>query len=201
MPKSPNYPLIIGQAAESLGSGYMTFVAALTVASDPRALALAPTTNPGFIVPTGAVSRKDGTEHTYNFRHYLAQAATNSALIEEFKKVWLGGAILNLGDALAAHKFFDHAPEIEMIYHLRNGIAHGNKFKFDDGGRRRLKTYPANNSFAFIKGDQSAAFAISTSLAGATVLFDFMEAGDVLDLLMSVGLYLIRMGNGDPLRP
>jgi hypothetical protein len=38
-------------------------------------------------------------------------------------------------------------------------------------------------------------------LENEPVLFDFMGPGDILDLLMSVGIYQIRKGNGYPLRP
>jgi hypothetical protein len=44
-------------------------------------------------------------------------------------------------------------------------------------------------------------FEISAGLEGQTVLFDFMGPADILDLLQAISVYLIRMGNGDPLRP
>lgn len=201
MTKANQAAFDIGQMSERLAGTYMTYAAALTVASDPRAIALAPTINPGFVVPIGTVARKDGTEHAYNFAHFLSQASEQPGLVEEFTAVWLGGALLTLGDALSGHDYFDHAPELELVYHLRNGIGHGNQFNLTFSGGKRLQVHPAHNRLAWIRSDKKTDFEIDASLNGTPVLYDFMAAGDVLDLLSSVGLYLIRMGNGDPLRP
>jgi hypothetical protein len=43
-------------------------------------------------------------------------------------------------------------------------------------------------------------FEIAPALNGREVLWDFMEP-DVVALLQGVNIYLIRMGNGDLLRP
>jgi hypothetical protein len=80
--------------------------------------------------------------------------------------------------------YFDHAPELELVYHLRNCIAHGNRFKYTDVGRKRLAKHPAHNRNAGFR--TSTIFEITPALNGQLVLFDFMEAGDVLDLLFSV---------------
>jgi hypothetical protein len=123
-------------------------------------------------------------------------------MVEELARVWLVGALLRIGDALTKFDYFDHAPELELLYHLRNGVAHGNVFRFTDGGKKRLKKYPeAHNRLAWLTSDTKKEFEIALNLQGKRVLFDFMGPADVIDLLKSVGLYLIRMGNGDPLRP
>jgi hypothetical protein len=114
------------------------------------------------------------------------------------KQVWLAGSLLSLGDALAVNLYFDRAPELELVRHLRNGIAHGNRFRIDNPSS--LTRFPAHNHDAWVNSDTKAKFEIMPALQGTPVLFDYMGAGDVLDLLMSVGLYLVRMGNGDPLR-
>jgi len=45
-------------------------------------------------------------------------------------------------------------------------------------------------------------FEITPAVHGQRVLFDFMDAGDVLELLGHVAVYLKRMGTGTPpLRP
>jgi hypothetical protein len=109
--------------------------------------------------------------------------------------------LITLGDALAKHRYFDHAPELELVYHLRNGAAHGNRFNLTKPGRDRLAKYPAHNRLAWVRSDHRTEFEVTLDLNGREVLFGFMDPGDVQDLLMSVSLYLIRMGNGDPLRP
>jgi hypothetical protein len=86
-----------------------------------------------------------------------------------------------------------------LPFHALNGAAHGNVFRIDNSAS--LIKFPAHNRLAAIRSDTKAEFEITANLQGQPVLFDFMGPGDVLDLLMSVGLYLIRMGNGDPLRP
>jgi hypothetical protein len=49
---------------------------------------------------------------------------------------------------------------------------------------------------------KTSEFEVTPSLNGHEVLWDFMERGDVLTLIQTVSVYLIRMGNGDkPLRP
>jgi len=126
-------------------------------------------------------------------------AATNAAITAELPRVWLAGSLLAVGDALSRQNYFDRAPELELVRHLRNGIAHGNRFVIRDP--QRLKNLPAHNRLAWIRGDKKTVFEISPMLNGKPVLFDYMGAGDVLDVLASVGIYLIRMGNGDPLRP
>lgn len=189
-----------GQLAENLAAGYYAHSAAITIAKDPRAPALMPPILPGYAVPVGRVARKDGTEHVFSFPHYLESARTNPAIASELPRVWLSGSLLTLGDALGQQQYFDHAPELEFIRHLRNGIAHGNRFNIDKRGREQLAKYPAHNRLAAIRGDNQELFEITPALNGQPVLFDYMGPANVLDVLLSAGMYLIRMGNGDPLR-
>jgi hypothetical protein len=113
--------------------------------------------------------------------------------------VFLAGALLTLGDALSSHRYFDHAPELELVRHLRNGVAHGNRFNIDQRGAQTLARWPAHNRLAWVKSD-TVTFEITPSLHGSEVLWQFMEPGDVVSLLQAVNVYLIRVGNGDPLR-
>lgn len=191
----------VGQMSERMAQGYFGHLASLQVASHPGAKQLVPAIEPGNPVPVGSVSRKDGTQYVFHFTHYLEQAHTDPVLVREVVRIWLVGSLLGVGDALGQYDYFDHAPELELLYHLRNGVAHGNKFNLSKGGAKRLNKYPAHNKLAWIKSDTKAVFEIEPSLHGKEVLFDYMGPGDVLDVLQSVGLYLIRMGNGDPLRP
>ena len=128
----------------------------------------------------------------------LARAGSDPAMLDELDRVWLVGALLAVGDALKQHDYFDHAPELELLRHLRNGVAHGNAFQID---LKLLAKFPAHNRLAWVRSDSKAEFEITPNLQNQPVLFDFMAPGDILDLLVSVGLYLVRMGNGDALRP
>lgn len=188
-----------GQLSERLAQGYYSHLAAISVAADPRAVNLSPPTLSGNLVPIGTVKRKDDTIHVYHFNHYLNLAGTDTLLRDELERVWLAGSLLRVGDVLSKHNYFDRAPELELVRHLRNGIAHGNRFRIDNPSS--LAKFPAHSRDALLKSDTKAVFEINMGLQGQRVLFDYMGAGDVLDILMSVGNYLIRMGNGDPLRP
>lgn len=189
----------IGQMAHRLADGYFVHLAAMQIATDPRAVALSPPVQPGQLVPISDVYRKDGTRLTYHFTHFLALARTNPQMAEDLKRLWFVGALLTLGDALADQRYFDRAPELELVRHLRNGVAHGNTFDIRDPSQ--LANRPAHNGLAWVKSDTKKVFEVTPNLHGKPVLFDFMGPGDVLDLLSSVSIYLINMGYGNPLRP
>jgi len=75
-----------------------------------------------------------------------------------------------------------------LVCHLRNGIAHGNRFTITTTGKRRLANYPAHNRHAAVRG-KGAVFEITPEMNGS-VLFDFMAPADVIDLLQSVEIHL-----------
>jgi hypothetical protein len=185
--------LDLGQMAHRMVEGYYMHLAAIHVAKDPRAIFLSPTVEQGQMVPIGRIRHKDGTRHEFHFTQYLAQAGTNPAIAEDLDRVWLVGALLTIGDALKRHSYFDHAPELELLYHLRNGVAHGNTFSINV---KRLHKYPAHNRLAWVRSDSKVEFEITPNLQNQTVLFDFMAPGDILHLLMSVSRYLTQMGMG-----
>ena len=186
----------VGQLAEWLAKGYYAHAAALFVASNADAESLMPPRQPGAYVAVDHVYRKDGTAHVFYFKHFLSEATADAQLAAELKRVWLVGALLSVGDALAEAEYFDHAPELEMVYHLRNGVAHGNRFEITNV--KRLAQYPAHTRGAGVKSDLKTEFVITPALHGQPVLFDYMEAGDILDLLMSVGMYLLRVASNRP---
>jgi hypothetical protein len=182
----------IGRLAHRMAEGYYAHKIAIEVAKDPRANTLV----------TGVddkVCRNDGSRHVFNPYHYLDFARTNPEMIGDLKRVWIVGALVAIGDALSPD-YLNHAPILELIYHLRNGVAHGNRFTFRVGARTpgldRLKQYPAHNDQARLK---TARFHIRQDLEGKSVLFDCIGAGDVLDLLMSVGTYLTHLRALQPL--
>lgn len=188
-----------GQLAERLVGGYYTHAAAVELVADVRSVALSPPVMPGHAVSVGFVNRNDGTQRAFHYTHFLEQARIDVTLRGDLERVWLTGSLLAVGDAVSRSGYFDRAPELELLRHVRNGVAHGNRFNITNPVA--LATYPAHNRFAWVKSDKHSIFEITRALHGQLVLFDFMGPGDVLDLLDSVGLYLIRMGNGDPLRP
>ena len=178
-----------GQLAQRLTGGYFAHLTAITIVADPRADALAP--------QAGIVKNKNGTEHSFSFPYYLQLARTDTLITSELERIWFTGSLLRMGDVLAQNGYFDRAPELELLRHLRNGVAHGNRFRIDDAAK--LQKWPAHNRDAFTtkvnKGSQ--VFEVTENLDGQTVLFDFMAAGDVLCLLQSVAEYLITLGTGE----
>jgi hypothetical protein len=184
--------LEVGQLAWDMARGYAAHIAAIRMAPrlDPQAFVRLIAK-----YPTDFVLRKDGTKWSFDMQDAIGSATWDKPIATELPRVWPGGSLLAVGDALEKHDYFDHAPELELVYHLRNGIAHGNRF--DIRNRMRLEKYPAHNRDADYRGPNSAIFEITAARDGQAVLFDFMGAGDVLDLLYSVGNHLKRIG-GEP---
>jgi hypothetical protein len=183
----------VGQLARDMARGYAAHIAAIRIA--PR---LDPKMAVQLIAdyPSDSVQRKDGTKWSFDTQDALISAVADKAIAAELPRVWLAGSLLAVGDALKAHDYFGHAAEFELVRHLRNGIAHGNRFDIRD--RDKLKKYPAHNRDAFFRSPNNTIFEITPALNGQPVLFDFMSAGDVLDLLSSVGARLEQMGRGEP---
>lgn len=187
-----------GLLARRMAQGYYAHTAAIEFAKNPDAKALASTTPLGQI--SSYIIRKDGTQHTFDLPHYLNQAHTDPAVVDELPRVWLVGSLLSVGDALSIiskhlkpARYLNGAPILELLYHLRNGIAHGNKFNFLKSGKKRLNKYKTHNKTAGVRSDTKAEFEITIDLQGKPVLFEFMGPGDVLDLLQSVEVYLTRI--------
>ena len=157
------------------------------------------------LVPSGAVKqpidysiirevpRKDGTKHQYAFNHYLREAVANTKTKDDLDRVWLTGALISIGDALSKNvrKYFDRAPHLELVRHLRNGIAHGNTFWIKNPDE--LQKYPANNFNAPVRSQTGISFEITSDLNDHPVMFDFMGPADFIDLFLSVEVHLFSL--------
>jgi hypothetical protein len=156
--------LAVSRTAQRLASGYYAFLVAQLVAANPKSINSLPPD------PTGEVKRKDGTTHTLNLRHYLDLFREDHGVQREVLRSWAMGAVLTLGDELFPHEYFDHVPVLELVYHLRNAVAHGNRFNITKNGRVRLARYPAHNRSAPVNSPIGTVFEITPSLSGP-VLF------------------------------
>jgi hypothetical protein len=183
--------IAVGDLARHLAAGYYAFLVAHLVATNPQSINSLPPPKEFGQDPTGEIKRKDGTFHTLNLRHYLDLLRTDQNLQGDFLRAWAMGALLTLGNELAKHRYFDHAPTLELVYHLRNGIAHGNRFNINEKGRKRLAKYQAHNCHAAVNSPSGTRFEVHPQLKGS-ILFDFMGAADVIDLLQSVEIHLAR---------
>jgi hypothetical protein len=140
---------------------------------------------------TREVVRKDGTKHVFSFDHYLREAFENSKTKDDLDRVWLTGGLIALADALDRKGYFDRAPHLELVRHLRNGISHGNRFRIDNP--QKLAAHPAHNFFASVRSPAGTSFEITSSSQGKTVMFDFMRPADFIDLFMSVETHLFSL--------
>ena len=180
----------VGHLARRLTTGLYVRAAALELVRDPRVRDLIPAGSPLGEPPAGLVQRKDGTLSAYDWLHHLNVAKDDPVLAAELDRAWFVSALVVLGDRLAAEDYFDRAPLLEVVRHLRNGVGHGNRFEIRDP--RALLERPAHTRNAACRSQTGVTFEITPDLHGTPVLFDFMGPGDVLDVLISVGTYLLR---------
>jgi hypothetical protein len=186
--------LAVSITARRLSAGYYAFLVAHLVAVNPQSINVLPPPKAPGDDPTGEIRRKDGSAHVLNLRHYLDLLRVDQDLRAELLRAWASGALLTLGDELAVHSYFDHAPILELVYHLRNGVAHGNRFNITKPGVDRLNRHPAHNRDAVISSPSGERFEITPDLSGH-VLFSFLGPADVIDVLQSVELYLAKLAD------
>jgi len=140
--------------------------------------------------------RRNGTAHSYSFQFYLRQAFDHAATAAGMQTTWFASAIVAAADALKPHNYFNRPPALEVIYHLRNGIAHGNKFDFTPDCRARMAAHPANTEEWAASSAELTPFHITESLHGSGVLFDYMGPADITDVLIAGHLYLGKLAQG-----
>ena len=126
----------VGQLGQDMVRGYAAHIAAVRIAPRMDSNALVRLIADW---PSDFVQRKDGSKWAFDTQDALVSLA-DKAIEAELPRVWLTGSLLTLGDALKDNDYFDHAPALELVYHLRNGIAHGNRFNFTASGLERLKS-------------------------------------------------------------
>jgi hypothetical protein len=171
--------------AHRLGGGYYVHSAIIDVAAG------ADRSQPINWNITREVVRKDGTKHVFSFDHYLREAFENSRTKDDLDRVWLTGGLISLADALEREGYFDRAPHLELVRHLRNGVSHGNRFRIDHP--ENLAKYPAHNFLASVRSPAGTSFEITAATQDSTVMFDFMGPADFIDLFMSVEVHLFTI--------
>jgi len=186
---------IVSKLAHELVTGYYAYTSAISIAMDKRSDALIPEVLPNQLVPIGFVKSKgDPRGHEFHFQIYLEEARKNPFVVHQIERVYLSGALLTIGDALIDNKYFNdfHSPIFQLVRHLRNGIAHGNRF--DIRFPQELIDHPAHDKVP--QNHNLIKFEITAELNGTNVLFDFMEAGDILNTLNQVGFHLMDLAYG-----
>jgi hypothetical protein len=198
--KIANQPMVdVATLAQRMVSQFFSHHAALCIARDTRAQKFAPPIETGQHVPVLKIPRRDGSAMIMSFDHYLAESRKPETK-QDFDKVWLIGALLTVGDALGANKYFGNIPEAEIIRHLRNGVAHGNRFRFSsdvkDKTSGKLK-HPAN-IFRYAGRQGMPKHEVDTDRQGTEVLFGWGGADAIIDCLTVLGVHLWNTGHGIP---
>ena len=187
----------VATLAQRMVSQFFSHHAALYVARDTRAQKFAPPIETGQYLPGLKIPRRDGNAMIMPFDHYLSEGRKPETK-QDFDKVWLIGALLMVGDALGANRYFGHIPEAEIIRHLRNGVAHGNQFKFDraviDQSSGKLK-YPAN-IFRYAGRQGMPMHEVDTDRQGTEALFAWGGPDAIIDCLTVLGIHLWNTGHG-----
>jgi hypothetical protein len=168
----------MGQSMFALAQGCYAFEALSLIASSPKIDAVVPASPVGEGLQ-GKLGRLDNTHHSFDVRYYLTSAIDQKFHNENISQAWHLGALIKSGEMLKEKCCFNHDPEFELIYHLRNAAAHGNKFNIDARGKKRLSSHDAHLRWY----DGSIRFKISSSMNGKKLLFDFIGPGDVADIL------------------
>ena len=123
------------------------------------------------------VQRRDGSWLEVDRIEYLIEATDDPISAELISRIAVVGALMQLGDFLARAPQRSPSPELEFVRHLRNGVAHGNRFNF-------LKDEPRHP--ARFVGPTGTVLEIRPELHGKPVLFDFLGPADVCDLLQYI---------------
>jgi hypothetical protein len=126
---------------------------------------------------TVSLGRQNGTYYSGIDIYCSIEASCGNPVFNmTFLKLWFMGVISLTGDYLKQNDYFDKRPELEFFRHIRNAISHGNKFTFKKNEPKRPAQF----------GD----FVICHELQGRTFLFDYMNPGDLFDLLDYLERYL-----------
>ena len=202
----------VGLLAQDLHTHYMAYAATTLIARHPAAeqvIRILEEENRGPApVPVAYVHRKDATQIAYHLSHFFRDVSATPEYQVVHDRVWLGGAVLTLGDELARSNYLDQGPDLEFIRHLRNGIAHGNRFEIRGSEPTRPAHFTGAKGTAHTSDGQpvwvateGSFFEITPAVHGQAVLFDFIGPADVCDLFQFVAVRLTRMANGDPPMP
>ena len=136
----------------------------------------------------GIARRKNGEMHQFSKLACLAHDGFNIHIKDEMDRVWLTGALIFAGDSLSRFKYFDRSPGLEIVRHLRNAAAHNNRFQIDNPNQ--LVKFPAHTKLSTRGFPVSSVFEITSDLDGKFLMWEYMEAGDILDIIISAGYYL-----------
>ncbi|MGE3692112.1 MAG: hypothetical protein AB7F98_12115 [Novosphingobium sp.] len=167
--------------AEDLVAGLLGFDAALTLLDDDRVLQLVPPRKPGKLVPEGKLAHLDSEHgHNYHFLFYLdhIRKEPNRTLT---KRLWASNSLIRIGDQLSRYNYFDRHPNLELVRHLRNAVAHGERITIDKP--QVLSRFPAHLTAGLCHWE------ITPALHDQS-LYSFVSAGDICSIIQAIGIFL-----------
>lgn len=126
------------------------------------------------------LARHDGT--MYSVKKYaplVKQLRGNSSFNLEYLGIVIQALLMNIGDELARNRYFTKSPELEFFRHLRNALGHGNRFHFKADEPVRQACLRGRN--------------LSASMHGERAFFQYMQPGDVFDLLDDIESQLVAL--------
>ena len=199
----------VARLCAELFEGYLAYRAGLSVLRLPEAKKLfvesRQTSQDNNLGPVATVPRKDGSLWHYNEVQALDPLNAEELPDDQLGELWLSYSLIRLGDELESNSYFDQGPALQFVRHLRNGVAHGNKFDIRTHGSNKPPppayfTGPRHDFNLFgvftSPSEVERTFVITPALNGTKVLFDYVGPGDVLDLLLYVTYYLDNLADG-----
>ena len=124
--------------------------------------------------------RHDGTLHPpLDVADSVRRIRGNPQFNLDYVGTFLMATISLVADRFSQNHYFTKSPEFEFLRHVRNAIAHGNRFHLRRDEPRRP---------AYFRG-----FEVSKALQGRELFWEFMGPGDALDLLDEVERQLRRL--------
>jgi hypothetical protein len=181
--------ITLGHRMVTLAYGYYSHSAAIEIAFDHEVLAFIESNSRLKENDIGIVPRKTGEGHYFSKSQWLNHDDFNQHIQSEIERLWLSGALIIIGDQLRSHDYFDKSPGMELIRHLRNAVAHNNRF--DIKAPDELITRPAHSIES--RGYKPESFyEITPDLHNTVLMWEYMKPGDILDVILSTGFYLME---------
>jgi hypothetical protein len=198
MSAPPEEAIDLGHRLITLAYGYYSHAAAVDLSFNKNVLQTLTSSGANDWDSVGIARKKNGESHQFMKIAWLEHDGFTEHIYNDLHRIWLLGALIYSGDALEAYAYFDRAPCLELIRHLRNAAAHNNRFRITKEGAKWLEKYPAHTRHGPKGYPTNSAFEITPALDGTLLMWDFMESGDILDAIISAGHYLHERHGHEP---
>ncbi|AEF43129.1 hypothetical protein [Hoyosella subflava] len=124
------------------------------------------------------LNRRGGSHYTLSFREVVEGARHDKERQFAVVDSWLELAVIRVAAALGEHAYFDKAPVLVFLRHVRNGLAHGGQFTYQES-----RYWELNARFGNLEITKE-------TTGGVFGSFGFLSRGDMLALLDEVASHL-----------